>query len=492
MCIAAGCGRVGFAELDETPAPTSLRYVENPALYYEHTAIEPNVPISEGGAITSFSIEPALPAGLLLDPVTGVISGTPDLHVPTTAFRVTGRNAGGEVSTSLAITVLNDAAFFVAKTGDDANPGTFERPFLTIAKGVSVLTPGASLYVMTGVYDETLDDTIPAGTSWDEPVHVAAFPGDEATIQPTSGTQVIHIRGPQRKYIAIDGLILDGTGVSGSVVQIAGTPDVPGSGPSNIWINGAEIRNSAAGSGIVLDRYVTNCRLTRLWIHHINQFGIIAVQGSVYTLIEHSRIHDIAGSGIRFWLSPATGNIVRANEIHDIGTHAIRFSSSTIDNAVHGNRIWNASLTDAGTAAISMAGPSDVFNNVIFAGGGYGIRSESETHKFYNNTIYGNAGAAIRVFPSLGIEVRNNIMRANAALFSYSGTDAASSGVVESDNLTSSEPAFVAPGDGDFRLAAGSPGVDEGATLLEVTEDADGVLRPRGLAYDIGAYEREP
>jgi hypothetical protein len=39
-------------------------------------------------------------------------------------------------------------------------------------------------------------------------------------------------------------------------------------------------------------------------------------------------------------------------------------------------------------------------------------------------------------------------------------------------------------------LEAGSPAIDSGLPLIEVTHDADGVARPRGAGHDLGAYER--
>ena len=44
----------------------------------------------------------------------------------------------------------------------------------------------------------------------------------------------------------------------------------------------------------------------------------------------------------------------------------------------------------------------------------------------------------------------------------------------------------------DFRLKPGSCAVDMGASLSEVTHDFDGVKRPKGKAYDIGAFELIP
>ncbi|MGI8475028.1 MAG: right-handed parallel beta-helix repeat-containing protein [Thermomicrobiales bacterium] len=48
---------------------------------------------------------------------------------------------------------------------------------------------------------------------------------------------------------------------------------------------------------------------------------------------------------------------------------------------------------------------------------------------------------------------------------------------------------FIDSGNGDFHLKPGSPAIDAGATLTGVTDDLDGIARPRGSAYDIGAYE---
>jgi len=52
------------------------------------------------------------------------------------------------------------------------------------------------------------------------------------------------------------------------------------------------------------------------------------------------------------------------------------------------------------------------------------------------------------------------------------------------------EPLFVAPAAGDFHLQAASPAVDAGIALIGVTADKDGLPRPQGARYDLGAYER--
>jgi hypothetical protein len=57
----------------------------------------------------------------------------------------------------------------------------------------------------------------------------------------------------------------------------------------------------------------------------------------------------------------------------------------------------------------------------------------------------------------------------------------------------SGEPQFVHRAwgsEGDYHLLAGSPGVDKGTSDDAPTKDLDGVSRPQGAAFDIGAHER--
>jgi N-acetylneuraminic acid mutarotase len=80
------------------PAPTALVYATNPTQYSVGTPIQPNVPTNGGGIITSYSVSPTLPAGLSLDPVSGVISGTPTTLTPQAHYTITGSNATGSTT----------------------------------------------------------------------------------------------------------------------------------------------------------------------------------------------------------------------------------------------------------------------------------------------------------------------------------------------------------------------------------------------------------
>jgi hypothetical protein len=86
-------------------APTALTYSANPAVYTVNVAIVGNFPSNSGGAIASYAVAPALPAGLSLNTTTGEVTGTPIATAATAAYTVTGTNASGHTSVSLTITV---------------------------------------------------------------------------------------------------------------------------------------------------------------------------------------------------------------------------------------------------------------------------------------------------------------------------------------------------------------------------------------------------
>jgi hypothetical protein len=85
-------------------SPTNLRYT-TPVTYVVGTAITPNAPANDGGAIASYTVDPALPAGLNLNANTGVISGTPTAAAGAANHTVTGTNAAASAMATINITV---------------------------------------------------------------------------------------------------------------------------------------------------------------------------------------------------------------------------------------------------------------------------------------------------------------------------------------------------------------------------------------------------
>jgi hypothetical protein len=62
---------------------------------------------STGGAVSYFSISPALPAGLSFNTTTGLITGTPTATSSPTDYTITGTNAIGSATATFSLTVIS-------------------------------------------------------------------------------------------------------------------------------------------------------------------------------------------------------------------------------------------------------------------------------------------------------------------------------------------------------------------------------------------------
>jgi hypothetical protein len=104
-----------------------------------------------------------------------------------------------------------------------------------------------------------------------------------------------------------------------------------------------------------------------------------------------------------------------------------------------------------------------------------------------NNIFYNPEGG--RTIEAAGfagtITISNNITMGTAM------TDRSSipSGMTLTNNQLLTNALFVNVAAFDFHLQATSPAIDAGQTLALVTIDFDGRARPRGAAFDIGAFE---
>jgi len=76
LLLLCECGG-GSSPSPAVQGPSALSYPSVTPVYIKGTAITANSPTSTGGAVTSYSVSPALPAGLTLSASSGIISGTP-------------------------------------------------------------------------------------------------------------------------------------------------------------------------------------------------------------------------------------------------------------------------------------------------------------------------------------------------------------------------------------------------------------------------------
>ena len=70
-----------------------------------NTAISGYTITSTGGAIASYAISPAAPAGLTFNTTTGLLSGTPTSVAPATAYTITATNTASSTTQTFTLTV---------------------------------------------------------------------------------------------------------------------------------------------------------------------------------------------------------------------------------------------------------------------------------------------------------------------------------------------------------------------------------------------------
>lgn len=193
------------------------------------------------------------------------------------------------------------------------------------------------------------------------------------------------------------------------------------------------------------------------------------------------------------------------------------FGDARSDLLIEGNRICGA-----GTG-IGFGGQNGVTvrNNVVSSCARSGIAAWGEPDllnrdvQIHSNTVYRNEGRGIGIGGCSGVTVKDNLVFDNNRLQDDGGYQLTTYG---STNITSDCNLFSAPGpepgwpEGpnsiivsdiaglvadlagrDPHLAPSSPAIDKGANLSATgfASDFDGLPRPQGLAWDIGAFERK-
>ncbi|MBI3489958.1 MAG: Ig-like domain-containing protein [Acidobacteria bacterium] len=111
--LSVGAAQIMVTTVDgQKTAVCDVTVKASPAISYPSSPVTATVgspfsiaPANSGGAAETWSISPALPAGLTFSTATGQISGTPTAVTPTTSHSVTATNGAGQGSCLLSITV---------------------------------------------------------------------------------------------------------------------------------------------------------------------------------------------------------------------------------------------------------------------------------------------------------------------------------------------------------------------------------------------------
>jgi hypothetical protein len=191
-------------------------------------------------------------------------------------------------------------------------------------------------------------------------------------------------------------------------------------------------------------------------------------------ILENLDISDFSGAAIQVYNGnggSSQRNIIRGNKIHDARSGMpsgsrhwaiVPYGGNVIGTQIYNNLIYNIPTNGGGTTGIEVGGnPSNTsaWNNTITKVAGYAITFSGTGNVAVNNITFGNS---------------NNVI---------------SGPVTKDHNLEGVDPKFVDPMSNNYQLQETSPAIDTGNTIAAFSTDITGILRPQGMAWDIGSYE---
>jgi hypothetical protein len=423
--------------------------------------------------------------------------------------------------TLLLSVLLSEAAeaatYYVATTGSDTTGnGSIGLPWQSVPKGIRSLHAGDTLYIRggtytwSGIYGNAASDTYGCNptcpTSWAGATKIMNYPG-EAVVLTTHGFNMDNANYTN----GVSYLIWQGDARSNLIIQMNGT--------------GGDF------SGFRLNNALHHIRLSTLTIRNYTGVGILGGNSNqctskpTFVEILNSEIRN-NGDGLsggvpigaaEHGIYPSCGDSWTISGNYVVGNYAYGIhlnSSNALDNTtaitnfivskniVEGRKTPLTSETSGGIVVTSGYGHV-ISNNVIIGRGsqqaklteGIGAAWRVKGASIYNNTIYDTAQFGIETINSSNIEIRNNILNLvpsdNVRLIGSTNVNSSNNLCRIADpgcSVVTSSPSFRLAGS-NFRLVAGSPAIDAGTAILTVADDHDGLPRPLGSAYDIGAYE---
>jgi hypothetical protein len=396
---------------------------------------------------------------------------------------------------ALSVSTACAADRYVSTAGSNLNPGTESAPWATISHALGSLEPGDTLHVLGGDYTESILVSGLRGTQ-DAPITILGHDRPKIT---ATGQDVFLVQ-DNSAWLVFDGFELTGGSRSGMIVTKS----------TQIVVRNCLVHhNQTWGVQTCLADHITveDCELHSSSTQHGIYFSTTDYPAARNNLIYNNPrcgIHmngDLSEGGDGM----ITGAIIVGNIIHDCG--------------------WD------GGAGINMDGGEQAFvaNNLLYNNQAGGITSYcydglhgGADNRFYFNTVYFAPGVGrfgLQLYAgSTGATVKDNILICGRAalevdseslpglqsdhnLFichgsstpisapgAYSLTSWQSASGLDAHSL-SVMPQFLDLPGGDFRLAPGSPGIDDGTLIAAVDYDILGQPRAQGAAPDIGAYE---
>jgi len=396
--------------------------------------------------------------------------------------------------------------YHVSNSGNNSNNGvSIDSAFATLQYAANTVMAGDSVLVLPGDY-QGFDFRGVDGTESNPIVFMALGDSVRITSNNSRTDDGINLEGPD--WVVIDGFTVIGATRTG--IRLVGAEHIT-------------IKNNTClsnGTWGILTGFVEYVIIeNNLCAYSGSQHGIYHSNSGDHPIIRYNTCHDNNGCGIHM------------NGDSSMGGDGLITNAIVEGNILYGNGA-------AGGSGINCDGVanSEIFNNLIYDNHTSGISlyridsyDGSYNTKVYNNTIINADNGRWCVNIGLSSEadtVYNNILitlhgwRGSISIRDESLTDFYSDYNIVLDRMSidggdsridladwqalgydthsmladSMQHIFVDWQNGDFHLLPTSQAVDSGTSVVSVfvTYDLDGVSRPFGNGYDIGAYEYNP
>ena len=432
-----------------------------------------------------------------------------------------------ESSNGLPFTVRAGAIYFVTSNG--TGNGDFATP-MSPSAAYTVMGPGKTFYFRAGTYTGGYGDGGPYGDrnyslgqakggTTGNPLALVGYPNEVAQfVSPlTNDRENISLAdnsGQPANYVTIANLTLVG---GAACVSDGGWYLTPKSGGTNIRVIG----------NVMSARYGGSNTMT----------GVILIQNDHWRVLGNEMKDTGTGAPINnnhgiYNQAAASDTEIAWNYFHDLRMgHVIQVHTDPYylytNVRIHDNVLTQGVNGDSRGINVgnALAGSyGSIYNNILYNVGQdfSGVMVYSGDWKVYNNTFYNvyasggiitvsnlprQLGSAPSNWTPPTADIRNNIIYSDGQS-RYVGAEsgASMSQVTLSNNLyynfgaapsqdtapITGNPLFVNAAAANFHLQSGSPATNTGSSSVStvLTMDHDGVNRPQGGGFDIGAYEQ--
>jgi len=407
---------------------------------------------------------------------------------------------------------------------NDANPGSEALPWLTIQHAADTLIAGDTVYVKEGVYPERVAPQRsgqPTAT-----ITYSAFPGDTVTIDGSgislpewaalfeiigvdhilvSGFEVINARTHPSNYgiavesgshVTVENNHTDNTSSSGIIVWSSDHVTVAGNEIEHACNAGAQSENECLSVG-----ETDSFEIVGNHVHHGNEIrgeGIDAKDGSSNGLVHGNHVHAVMSVGIYVdaWNKHTYNIDVYDNVVHDIEGDAFSVGSEEgglLENVRFFNNLGYGCKW-LGLSVHQCCTSSHPVQNLVII-----------NNTFHDNGWQGSSwggGILDENAQATGVIIRNNLCSDNRSFqiaFESGGFGTVDHNLIDGfrgyagetrgSDYQEGDPLFIAPDQGDLHVGPGSPAIDNGSADRAPDHDLDGMPRPQGAGFDIGAYE---